>query len=69
MQHVTCRRFTPAGAPRLVELQGRCLRMCADIRLIEAGFYYAPTFEQGQNILCAEEYSPPSIHRTACWGT
>jgi hypothetical protein len=53
MQHATFRPFTPADAPRLVELQGRCLRVCVDIRLIEAGFYYAPAFEQGRNILCA----------------
>ena len=53
MQNVTFRLFTPADAPRLVELQGRCLRISPDIGLIEAGFYHAPAFEQGRNILCA----------------
>jgi ribosomal protein S18 acetylase RimI-like enzyme len=53
MSPITFRPFTPADAPRLVELQGRSLRLCADIRPIEAGFYLSPAFEQGQNISCA----------------
>ena len=56
MPPITFRPFTPADAPRLVELQGRCLAVCADTRPMEAGFYLAPAFEQGRNILCAEEY-------------
>jgi hypothetical protein len=53
MSPITFRSFTPADAPRLVELQGRCLAICADTRPMEAGFYLAPAFEQGRNILCA----------------
>lgn len=50
---VRFRAFVPEDAPRMVELQQRCLDLCYDTSLFPAGFYFAPVFDEGRNIICA----------------
>jgi ribosomal protein S18 acetylase RimI-like enzyme len=50
---VTIRHFTPADAPRLVDLQRRCLQVSPDMNPLPGDFYLAPGFAGGKNILLA----------------
>lgn len=52
MPNVVIRHFMPDDARRMMRLQEKCLRVCPDMSLLEAGFYYAPGFDNGKNILC-----------------
>jgi GNAT superfamily N-acetyltransferase len=48
------RTFEPKDAPRMEDLQARCIQVCPDTGLLPAGFYFAPGFENGANIYIAE---------------
>jgi ribosomal protein S18 acetylase RimI-like enzyme len=50
---VLFRPYRPEDAPRMVELQRRCLVLTQDIDLLPEGFYASPVFAGGANILCA----------------
>jgi ribosomal protein S18 acetylase RimI-like enzyme len=50
---VRFRAFVPEDAPRMAALQQRCLDVCHDTSLLPEGFYFAPGFDEGRNIICA----------------
>jgi GNAT superfamily N-acetyltransferase len=54
---ITLRTFVPEDASRMVELQRRSLATCPDISLLPEGFYFAPGFAGGRNVLCAVDAS------------
>lgn len=70
---IILRTFVTEDASRRVELQRRCLALCPDISLLPEGFYVAPDFAGGRNMLCAINVSgahtvhavvfPNGIHR------
>jgi ribosomal protein S18 acetylase RimI-like enzyme len=47
------RNYVPADAPRVAEVQGRCVGICPDTGRFPAGFWNGPGFEEGKNIFCA----------------
>lgn len=51
--NITYRSFVPDDAEKMAALQARCLELSPDIDLLPAGFYFAPKFEGGKNIVCA----------------
>ena len=53
MERVVIRNYVPADAPRVAEVQGRCVMSCPDTGRFPAGFWNGPGFEDGQNIFCA----------------
>jgi len=53
MADIRIRNFEPADAPRMEDLQARCIARCPDTSLLPAGFYWAPGFDNGKNIFCA----------------
>lgn len=61
VQGVSLRTFVPEDAPKMVALQRRCLEICPDISLLPEGFYHAPGFAGGRNILCALDASGAHI--------
>ena len=53
MTDITIRTFAPEDAAGIAALQKRCLETCVDGDPIDPGFYFAPAFENGRNVLCA----------------
>lgn len=53
MERVTIRNYVPADAPRMAEVQARCVAVCPDTSHFPPGFWNGPGFEGGKNIFCA----------------
>lgn len=53
MDTITIRNFVPTHAPRMAEVQARCVGACPDTSRFPPGFWQGPTFENGRNIFCA----------------
>jgi ribosomal protein S18 acetylase RimI-like enzyme len=49
----TIRNYRSADAPRLAQIQARCLATCPDTGRFPPAFWDGPSFENGQNIFCA----------------
>ncbi len=55
MNKVTFRNFQSDDALAMVELQRRCLEICADTGIFEPGFWCSPGFLEGKNIIIAAD--------------
>ena len=53
MSGVTIRNYRSADAPRLAQIQARCVAICPDTGRFPPAFWDRPSFENGQNIFCA----------------
>jgi GNAT superfamily N-acetyltransferase len=53
MEEIIFRNFIPSDAEKMVALQTRCINYCADTSVFEAGFWFAPGFKDGKNIIIA----------------
>lgn len=66
---ITIRPFVPDDAARMVVLQRRTLAQCHDTGLFPEGFYYGPSFDGGENILCAVDQTGAHVgHALVCLG-
>ena len=54
MKQVEIRNFQSEDEPAMIELQSRCVDICADTGKFEAGFWLSPGYENGKNIFIAE---------------
>jgi len=55
MKNVKFRNFYPDDALAMVELQSRCLENNHDTGKFEPGFWLSPGFQEGKNIIIAED--------------
>jgi len=55
IENVQFRNFQTVDAERMVELQGRCLAHCPDTGKFEPGFWRSPGYQDGKNIIIAED--------------
>jgi ribosomal protein S18 acetylase RimI-like enzyme len=53
MRGVSIRRFAPGDAPRIAQVQARCVAVCPDTGRFPAEFWAGPGFDDGKNIFCA----------------
>jgi GNAT superfamily N-acetyltransferase len=53
MEEILFRNFKPSDAENMVALQTRCINYCSDTSVFEAGFWFAPGFNDGKNIIIA----------------
>lgn len=55
MENVRFRNFQADDAPVMIEIQNRCLEVCPDTGKFEPGFWLSPGFQNGKNIIIAED--------------
>jgi ribosomal protein S18 acetylase RimI-like enzyme len=55
MQNIFYRNFTADDRPAMHALQEKCVQFCPDTTVFDPGFYLAPGFAAGKNIILAED--------------